>query len=156
MDCWLYLVKSFMKRLVVTVLAAGALLLGSALEAGAQGPGGRGPGMGNPEEMAKMRVERMKEALKLNEKQEAQLLDLFKQESEEMSKMFQSGERPDREAMEANRKKQDEAIKKILTEDQYKTYTEQMQRRGGPGGPGRGPGGPGRGPGGPGGPRGNV
>ena len=41
-----------MKRLVVTVLAAGALLLGSALEAGAQGPGGRGPGMGNPEEMA--------------------------------------------------------------------------------------------------------
>ena len=63
---------------------------------------------------------------------------------------------PDREAMEANRKKQDEAIKKILTEDQYKTYTEQMQRRGGPGGPGRGPGGPGRGPGGPGGPRGNV
>jgi len=145
-------------------LAAGIMFLGSAVVSSAQGPGGRGgfggpggQGMGNPEEMAKMRVERMKESLKLTDDQAAKLLDVFKQESEEMAKMFQGGGqgRMDQDAMADFRKKQDEAVKKILTADQYKAYTEQQQRRGpgGPGGPGGGPGGPGgpgRGNGGPG------
>ena len=82
----------------------------------------------------------MKEPLKLTQKQETQLLDLFKKQSEEMSKMFKDGEHPDREAMESFRNKQNEAVKKILTEEQYKTYSEQMQHRGrhghGPGGHG--------------------
>ena len=54
---------------------------------------------------------------------------------------IKDGEHPDREAMESFRNKQNEAVKKILTEEQYKTYSEQMQHRGrhGHGSGGHGP-----------------
>ena len=45
-----------------------------------------------------------------------------------MSKMFQGGGMPDMEKMQAQMKKSDEAIKKILTEDQYKAYSEEQKK----------------------------
>ena len=45
-----------------------------------------------------------------------------------MSKMFEGGGMPDMSKMQENQKKQDEAIQKILTEDQYKAYAEQQRK----------------------------
>lgn len=65
------------------------------------------------------RMEQMVTELGLNETQAKQ----FKEAMEEMRPAKNnSGERPSREAMEANRKKMDEKIKSILTEEQYKKY----------------------------------
>ena len=115
-----------MKKFFMMLMAAGVMLFAGMTTAQAQGPGGFGGG--NPDEMVKMRIDRMKETLKINSDQEAKLTALFKKQNEEMAKMFQSGERPDRSQMEETRKKQDEEIKKILTAEQYKLYTEEQQR----------------------------
>ena len=128
------------------IFVVGAMLLFGTLAANAQpgmgGPGGPGgPGNFDPEQMAQMRADRMKETLKLNEDQYAKVLALYKAENEEMTKMMEQGGQPDREAFEKRREAQKAEFKKILTEDQYKQYEEEQSkmRRRGPGGPG-GPG----------------
>lgn len=114
-----------MKKFIVTVLAAAMMLIAGTTKADAQGPG-----FGNfdPAQIAQMRVDQMKESLKINEDQATKLLDLFKKEMEEMTKMFEGGGMPDMDKMQENMKKQDEAIKKVLTEEQYKEYSEQQRK----------------------------
>jgi Spy/CpxP family protein refolding chaperone len=108
------------------LMAAGALLFAGMSSANAQGPGG---GFNfDPDEMVKMRVDQMKESLKLKDDQVKKLTDLFKKQNEEMAKMFQGGGMPDMDKMQENMKKQDDEIKKILTADQYKTYSEEQKR----------------------------
>lgn len=131
---------------ITKIIAICAMLVCGAVAANAQ-PGFGGQQM-NPEEMAKMRADRMKESLKLNNDQYTKIVELYKKESEEMMKMFQEnqGGQPDFSAMQKRREAQDAELKKILTEDQYKQYTEQQQQmrgRMGQGGPR--PGGPGQG-----------
>ena len=111
-----------MKKYLITVIAAVAMLLGGSYTSRAQFP------EFNPDEMVKMIVDQMKESLKINDEQATKLLDLFKKEMEEMSKMFEGGGMPDMGKMQENQKKQDEAIQKILTEDQYKAYAEQQRK----------------------------
>jgi len=111
-----------MKKIIVTLLAA-ALMLFAGAKANAQDFGNF-----DPAQMAQMRVDQMKESLKIDKDQAAKLLELFKKESQEMAKMFEGGGMPDMDKMQENRKKQDEAIKKILTADQYKAYTEQQRK----------------------------
>ena len=82
----------------------------------------------DPAQMAKMRVDQMKQSLKLSDDQSTKLLELFKKESEEMSKMFQGGGMPDMSKMQENMKKSDESIKKILTPEQYKTYSDEQKK----------------------------
>lgn len=126
----------------MTVIAAAAMLL-AGTAANAQGWGGQGGPEGfDPARMAQMRVDFMKESLKLTDAQCTKLKDLFQKESEEMQKTMQkameSGERPSMEGMRERMEKQNAEIKKILTPEQFKTYTDQMNRmrQGGPGGPG--------------------
>ncbi len=82
----------------------------------------------DPAQMAQMRVDHMAQTLDINKDQSAKLLDLFKKEMDEMTKMFESGGMPDMEKLQENMKKQDEAIKKILTAEQYKAYSEEQQK----------------------------
>ena len=82
----------------------------------------------DPAQMAQMRVDQMKQSLKIDKDQAAKLLDLFKKQSEEMMKMFDGGGMPDMSKMEENMKKQDEQIKKILTPEQYKKYAEEQKK----------------------------
>ena len=114
-----------MKKFFMILMAAGMMLFAGMSSASAQGPGGFSF---DPDEMAKMRVEQMKQSLKLNKDQETKLTALFKKQSEEMSKMFEGGGMPDMDKMQENMKKQDEEIKKILTEEQYKAYSEEQKR----------------------------
>ena len=125
-------------------LVAGALLVTGSFVSNAQpggwgGPGGQRP---DPAQMAQRRADQMKEAVKLTDEQYAKVLAMYKEESEAMQKQMQSGERPrmDREAMEKQREEQNKKLQAILTEEQYKTWTEAQQnmRRRGPGGPGGG------------------
>ena len=132
------------------LLVAGVMLVAGSFVSMAQPGGGRPGGQGgrqfDPAQMAQRRADMMKEALKLTDAQYAKVLEMYKEESEAMQKQMQSGERPrmDRETMEKQREEQNKKLKAILTEEQFKTWTEQQQemRRGfgGPGGPG-GPGG---------------
>ena len=132
------------------LLVAGVMLVAGSFVSMAQPGGGRPGGQGgrqfDPAQMAQRRADMMKETLKLTDAQYAKVLEMYKEESEAMQKQMQSGERPrmDRETMEKQREEQNKKLKAILTEEQFKTWTEQQQemRRGfgGPGGPG-GPGG---------------
>lgn len=141
------------------VIVTFAMLLFGVAVANAQ-PGGQFGGQFDPEQMAKMRVDRMKESLKLSDEQATQLVALFKKQSEDMMKAMQQnqGGQPDMEAFQKMREQQNAEIKKVLTEEQYKKWEEeqaQMMRgfgggQGGPqGGPRGGQGGPRGGQGGP-------
>ena len=70
-----------MKKFLMILMAAGMMLFAGMSSASAQGPGGFSF---DPDEMAKMRVEQMKQSLKLNKDQETKLTALFKKQSEEM------------------------------------------------------------------------
>lgn len=133
---------------VMKLLVAGMMLVAGSFVSMAQPGGGRPGGQGgrqfDPAQMAQRRADMMKETVKLTDEQYAKVLALYKEESEAMQKQMQSGERPrmDRETMEKQREEQNKKLQAILTEEQFKTWTEQQQemRRGfgGPGGPGGG------------------
>ena len=92
------------KSLLLIIMAVMFFAVGQA-NAQYGGPGGpRGPRM-NPEEMAKMRVERMTKELQLTPEQAAQVEALYKEQAKESAKrreeMRNSGQRPDMEQMRA-------------------------------------------------------
>jgi len=111
-----------MKKIIITLMAA-ALVLFTGANANAQGPGNF-----DPAQMAQMRVDQMKQSLKINDDQAAKLLVIFQKESEEMAKMFEGGGMPDMSKMQENMKKQNEAIKTVLTDEQFKAYIEQQKK----------------------------
>ena len=93
----------------------------------------------NPEDMAKMRTDRIKETCNTTDAQYKKLYDYFLKESKAMMEQFQQGAGPgsfDREEMQKRMEEQQKFIKGVLDEDQYKKYEEDMQRmrQGGPGG----------------------
>ncbi|MBQ0044335.1 MAG: hypothetical protein KBT05_04855 [Bacteroidales bacterium] len=110
-----------MKRFILSLMAAAVMFIAGSANASAQDFNF------DPAQMAQMRVDHMKETLKINKDQATKLLDLFKKESEEMMKMFEGGGMPDMSKIEENMKKQDEAIKKVLTAEQYKKYAEEQK-----------------------------
>ena len=135
-----------MKTRLITAVLACALLSFAGQNAFAQQRGGWGDGpqgeRPDPAQMAKRQADQMKTELKLTDDQYTKVLNLYKKQSEDMQKMMQSGDRPDRESMQASREKYNAEIKKVLTDDQYKKWSElEKNRRRGPGGPG-GPDGP--------------
>ena len=104
-------------------------------------------GMGNfdPKEMAKRQTEDLTKALDLNKDQQKKVLDLQLKNAEKMTAMRQDmmnggGDREAmREKMTKSREELNAAMKKILTEDQYKKYEKYLEERrnmrgGGPGG----------------------
>lgn len=114
-----------MKKLV---LAALSVIFATSISM-AQPPQG-GNGEGRPEQQTvEQRVEQMKKSLDLTPKQCEQFTKLFEESEKEMKAMRESGERPDREKMQEQRKVQTEKIKKILTEEQYEKYEKMMSRQ---------------------------
>lgn len=129
----------------IKIIAASIMLLCGALFANAQPGGARGQRGGgqqfNPEQMVQMRVDYMKESLKLTADQVTKLTAVFKKQNEEMGKLMQGGGQPDMEAFQKLREAENAELKKILTAEQFKTYEESMQRGFGGGRGQRGPGG---------------
>ena len=90
----------------------------------------------DPEEMAKRNTDAMKERLELNDDQLKKVEAINLETSKKMSEVFASasGSREAmREEMMAIDEEKDEALKPILTEDQWKEYEkmkeEQAERR---------------------------
>jgi hypothetical protein len=89
----------------------------------------------SPEEQVKQRVETVKKEVKLTEKQEKEVTTLFTDTQKKRAEMFQNRQGGGGN-WEANREKfqklQDEenaAMKKILTEEQNKTYTAFLEKQ---------------------------
>ncbi|MBL8228484.1 MAG: hypothetical protein JNL98_08405 [Bryobacterales bacterium] len=104
--------------------------------------GGEGRGEGRGERMAEMRVNRMKEELKLSDEQTAKVKTIFADEQKQMLELrekhkVEQGQQPSEEArqdMMKVRGKTMDSLKEVLSEDQMKQYTkmqrEMMQRAG--------------------------
>ena len=133
-----------MRKAVITILMMSAMLLGGAFVSMAQ-PGGGFGGQMDPEQFAKRRADEMKQTLNLTDQQYKDVTAYFKEQMAEMQKRFEGGQgggqRMDREEMQKMREAQETKLKAILTEDQFKKWSEEQRNRmgGGPGG-GRGPG----------------
>jgi len=110
-----------MKRFLMIMMAAATMLFAGATKANAQDFNF------DPAQMAQMRVDQMKESLNLDKDQCTKLLDLYKKQGEEMAKMFDGG-MPDMSKFQEMQKKEDEAVKKILTDEQYKKHAEQQRK----------------------------
>lgn len=110
-----------MKKSIITILAAIALLFGSAFTSRAQGPGFDF----NPDEIVKMIVDQMKESLKLTDEQVPKIMEIQKTQMANMQKMFEGGGF-DMDAMQKQMDEQKAAMKKVLTADQFKKWEEQQ------------------------------
>ena len=130
-----------MKKAIVTLLAAGAMLFCGAFAAQAQ-PGGGFGGQMDPEQFATRRADQMKESLKLTDQQYKDVVAYFKEQMAEMQKRFEGGQGGgggfDMEEMQKMRQAQEAKLKAILTEEQFKKWTTEQQNRRGQGGPGGG------------------
>ncbi|MDR1415020.1 MAG: hypothetical protein LBI96_04330 [Odoribacteraceae bacterium] len=90
----------------------------------------------SPEEMLKQRVEAVKKEVKLTADQEKQVTTLFTETQKKRAEMFQNTQGGGRGNWEANREKlqklqdeENEAMKKILTEEQNKTYVAYLEKQ---------------------------
>ena len=117
-------------KTVTLIISSLFILMTVSLSAQQHGPQHRGQrGPRNPEEMVKRQVEQMKTELKLNEQQEKQVKDLFTknfQQRDELMKKYQG----QRDSVMINMEEQQNlSLKKILTEEQYKTYLTNQEKR---------------------------
>jgi len=116
-----------------------AFLLAISFPAFSQGgPGGRPGGQGGrpqmTEEDVKNRVDRMAQGLELSDDQAKKIKDyeveMFKKNQVEFQKLRGSGDRTAmREYMMKQREERNEKYKGIMTEEQYKKFTEQQEQR---------------------------
>lgn len=113
---------TFMKKFIITLMAAAVMLFAGSQKSSAQDFNF------DPEQMAQMRVDQMKQSLKLTDDQSAKLLEIFKKQNEEMGKLFAGGGMPDMGEFQKMMEKQDIEIKKVLTEEQAKAYDEQQKK----------------------------
>ncbi len=113
-----------MKKVLFSILFAGIISLLGAGTLHAQDFGG----MPSPEEMAKMQADQMKDVVKLTDAQYPKVLEIFKEQSKKMSDMFSGGGMPDQDKMTKLFQEQDEKLKKVLTEEQHKKWTEHIQK----------------------------
>lgn len=99
----------------------------------------RGPQMVMPSAMSsEQRVKMLADSLKLTEEQQTKLKAVFDEQAAAMRELNGKDRAERQEAMQKIRNEQDTKLKEILTEDQYKTYTTNMFRGRGQGGPGQG------------------
>ena len=130
----------------MAALAAGALIALSPVvraEDKPTPPEGR-PAAGQRGEMAKERLAKMAEELKLTDEQKTKVAAALKEQAETMRGVKEATPDERREKLKAARTEMEKKMKTILTAEQY-TKWEKLRKEGGPGrrgGPG-GPGGPG-------------
>lgn len=119
-----------MKKIILTLLA---LVMTTGVFA-------QGFGQFDPVEMAKMRVNHMKESYKLSDEQSKKLLDFFTADGKKMAEEMEKGQQGgfDMESFQKRMQATNDTIKKVLTEEQFKAYDadmkkmrEQMQQGGG-------------------------
>ncbi len=120
-------------KTITLIISSLFLFIALGVNAQHHGPQHHGPkGPMNPEEMVKKQVEQMKAELKLNEQQEKQVKELFtanfKQRGELMKK-YQGQRDSVMIHMKKIEEQQDLSLKKILTEEQYKTYQANQEKR---------------------------
>jgi len=85
--------------------------------------------MPSPEEMAKMQADQMKQTVNLNDDQYSKVLVVYKEQGEKMQKMFQdAGGQPDFSAFGKMQEEQNNKLKEILTEEQYKKWEKHMEQ----------------------------
>ena len=79
--------------------------------------------------------------ISFTDEQKASVEKIFTDFFDKMDEMHKSGSRPDRSRMEELEADRDTKIKKVLSEEDYKTYTKFMETHGRPphGGPQDGP-----------------
>jgi len=105
-----------MKKALLKIAVAGAMLLLGGLAANAQ-PGG----MFDPSEMAKMQADNMKKDVNLTDEQYTKVLDIFKEQGKAMSKMFEGGGF-DMDAMQKSREDQNKKLQAVLSKEQFEKY----------------------------------
>lgn len=111
-----------MKKFIITLMAAMAMMFAGTQQASAQDFNF------DPDQMAQMRVDQMKESLKLTAEQADKILVIIKKQNEEMGKLFAGGGMPDMSKFQEMMKKQDEEIKAVLTPEQAKKYDEDQRK----------------------------
>lgn len=106
------------------------LLMAAALSTGAmaQSKGGRG-GNFDPATRAQQMTEHMATELSLTDAQKTKVLALNKEEMENRSAAMKASDEERAKKMEALRTDYDTKLKKILTTEQYKTYTTNQANR---------------------------
>ena len=134
------------KTSLMAVLAAGAVIALSPLvraEDKPTPPASRPPA-GQRGELAKERITKMAEELKLTDEQKTKVTALMKAQAETARGLKEATPDERKEKMKASRAEMETKMKEILTPDQF-TKWEKLRKEGGPGRPGRrgGPCGPG-------------
>jgi len=126
-----------MKKLLLIFVA-----FATALTMNAQ-PGGQGRPQQRmtAEQMAQRNLEEIQKVITLNEQQAKDVYNLYLEQAKEREKMRAEGMRPqgNREDFMKSMQAQEEKLKKIIGEENYKIWQEKRPQRRGPGGQG-GPG----------------
>ena len=126
-----------MRNAIVKFFVAATIMIAGAFVSNAQPGGGF---QFDPNEIAKMRADDMKQTVKLTDDQYTKVVALFKAEMENMQKMFEGGGMPDMDAMQKQREEQIKKLKEVLNKDQFEAWQKHEQERmqqfgGGFGGP---------------------
>lgn len=121
-----------MKKLLLIFVA-----FATALTMNAQ-PGGQGRPQQRmtAEQMAQRNLEQMQKVITLNEQQAKDVYNLYLEQAKEREKMRAEGMRPqgNREDFMKSMQAQEEKLKKIIGEENYKIWQEKRPQRRGPGG----------------------
>lgn len=93
----------------------------------------QGFGQFNPDDIAKMQADRIKEVCKVDDGQYKKIVDYFVKDVKEMTAQMSQGQGGgfggfDMEAMQKRMKAQTDFLKSVLTEDQFKKYEEDQRR----------------------------
>ena len=93
----------------------------------------QGFGQFNPEDIAKMQADRIKEVCKVDDGQYKKIVDYFVKDVKEMTAQMSQGQGGgfggfDMEAFHKRQKAQTDYLKSVLTEDQYKKYEEDHRK----------------------------
>ena len=91
----------------------------------------QGFGQFNPEDIAKMQADRIKEVCKVDDAQYKKITEYFVKDVKEMTEQMSQGQGGfgfDMEAMQKRMKAQTDFLKSVLTEDQFKKYEEDQRK----------------------------
>jgi len=91
----------------------------------------QGFGQFNPEDIAKMQADRIKEVCKVDDAQYKKIVDYMVKDTKEMTEQMSQGGgfgAFDMEAMQKRMKAQTDFLKSVLTEDQFKLYEEDQRK----------------------------
>ena len=123
-----------MRKTFVKLFVAAALVIAGAFNANAQMGGGF---QMDPDGIAKMIADDMKQTVKLDDTQYKKVVELYTAQMKDMEKQFSSGQMPDMDAMQKQQEEQNKKLQAILTKDQYEAWNkhqqEMMQQFGGGG-----------------------